>query len=66
MTAAARRMMLLRQRRRAGRSVVPVELDEADIEVLAAAGLLDPMVEHTREDIGNAIRRLLATIRCEA
>ena len=46
--------------------MVPVELDEADIEVLAAAGLLDPMVEHTRENIGNAIKRLLATIRCEA
>ena len=66
MSAAARRMMLLRQRRRAGRSVVPVELDEADIEVLAAAGLLDPMVEHTREAIGTAIKELLATIRRDA
>jgi hypothetical protein len=64
-SAAAQRMRLLRERRAAGRSVVPVEVDEADVEVLYAARLLDPMVDHSRAEIADAIKRLLKTIRCE-
>lgn len=60
-------MRLRRERARAGRCVVAIEIDEDDIEVLCAARLLDPLAEHTREDIGHAIVRLLKTLplRCE-
>jgi hypothetical protein len=65
MSAGAQRMRLRRERAREGRCVVPVEIDEGDIEALCTAKLLDPMVDHSRTDIGNAVKRLLRTIRCE-
>jgi hypothetical protein len=62
--SSAERMRLRRERAREGRFVVSVEIDESDIEV--AAQLLDPLADHTRADVADAIKRLLKTISCEA
>lgn len=59
MSTAAERMRLRRQRAREGKRVVPVEVDEDDVEQLEYARLLDRMAEHSSEDIRRAVQRLL-------
>jgi hypothetical protein len=60
MTSAAARTRRHRQRQAAGLIVVAVEIDEVRAtEVLVAAGLLDPMVDHSREAISRAVERLV-------
>ncbi len=66
MTSAATRMKLLRERTRAGRAIVPVEIDLEPVgEYLIDAELLQ--IEHAedRKALGAAIGRLLELLLAE-
>jgi hypothetical protein len=61
---AALRQRRHRERERAGRFVVNVELDGDDLKVLIEARLLDPRGDcHTREAIATAVRSYLRISR---
>lgn len=63
MSTAAARVKAHRARRAAGRLSLLIEVDEVDtVEILCAARLLDPLRDHTREDIGHAIERLIGLL----
>jgi hypothetical protein len=65
-TTSAERMRVRRERAREGKCVVLIEIDEDDIEALCRARQLDPMADHRREDIADAVKRVLRTMPCEA
>lgn len=59
-SAASLRVARHRARCKAGRCAVTVEIDEIQaIDVLSTAKLLDPLQDHSRDDIGHAIGRLI-------
>jgi hypothetical protein len=63
MSTAAARMRRRRAREREGKAVLRIEVDEIEVaEVLCAARLLDPVLNHSREDIARGIEKLLAAI----
>jgi hypothetical protein len=56
-TARSRRF---RERRHAGKAVLSVEVDEVILlGILAEAGLLNPLQDHTRDAVGRALGQLL-------
>lgn len=60
MSSAAERQREHRRREASGRILLTVEVDEIEVtEVLRAARLLNPMLEHSREDIALAVERLI-------
>jgi hypothetical protein len=65
-TTAALRQRRRRERLRQGRFILKVEVDEAGlVEVLTAASLLSPSVDHGRPEIQAAAQRLLGLMIAE-
>jgi hypothetical protein len=64
MSSSAARVRRHRERLASGRCSVTVEIDEVEaVEVLCASKLLDPVQDHSREDIGHAIGKLIELLR---
>ena len=61
--SAAARMRRCRERAKAGRLAVMVEIDEADVDVLVDARLLDAISTDDKTAIGKAIARTLRLLR---
>jgi hypothetical protein len=62
----AERMRQLRQRRAAGRIVLPIEVDEGRIvDVLIASRRLNPSAADDRESIRKALQKLIGALRVE-
>jgi hypothetical protein len=66
MSGSARYQRQYRARQREGRVCVLLDIDEEDLVTLGEAGVLDPMQDHSREEIGLAIERLLKLLRSDA
>ena len=62
MTDAACRQRRYRQRQKLGRYVIPVEVDDADIECLMDAGLLKDREARDRNGIAGAIRSFVKSL----
>jgi hypothetical protein len=63
MSTAAARQRVYRERERGGRIVVAIEVDAVAVgQALEQAGLLPLITDHTREDIAQAIERLLTLL----
>ena len=64
---AADRVRRHRERRAAGRVLLPIVVDEVELlETLAQARLLDPLIDHDRESLARGVERLLKLLAREA
>jgi hypothetical protein len=63
-SAVAIRMQRSRRRRREGKRVVQIEVDDQDIALLMAAGHLAEAEKHTPSAIGRALAALIAKVGC--
>jgi hypothetical protein len=66
MSPVAVRLQRFRQRQACGRVCLTIEVDEIAVtEVLIAAGVLSPGVDHGRGELERAVERLLAALSQE-